>query len=491
MCFLRKMTMNLEFRKDEIVAVLRQFNPWWSNEPINDLPSWHRPAFRDISDWAKTSTSNRSLVLTGPRQVGKTTLFRQVIQELLKAGVPPENVLYVTFDHPLLKLIGQDKVLQIWREFIPPKKKNGAVIDYLFLDEFQFMEDWSVWLKHQTDFQKHRRIAVTGSSASLLDRGTESGVGRWLTIRLPTLSFYEYLLIREENPLSEQKTQVTLPMFQHLSEQERANWSDHARTLTPYFHQYLIRGGFPECALIDSIPRLQRLLREDIIDKILKRDMTALFGVRQVLQLERLFLYLCMHDGSVVDFPTLCQSLGVQRPTVEKYLRFFEATHLLTQLRPFGYGKEVLRGRTKYYLADPSIATAVFLRGSQPLEDATLLGKIVESTVFKHLAIETLQLPRIHFSFWKGTKEREVDIIAESGDRLIPFEIKYRSRKHTSAKDLRGLLEFCTDRRPKLAYVMTQDPEDIDTISVGDSTIIKIPAPLACYFLGRFEHGVI
>jgi len=487
--FWENTTMNLEFRKEEIIAVLRQINPWWSGEPINDLPSWHRPAFRDISDWVKLAVPSRSLVLTGPRQVGKTTLFRQVIQDLLQTGTPPENILYATFDHPLLKLIGQEKVLQIWREFIPPKKKNGIVIDHLFLDEFQFMDDWSVWLKHQTDFQKHRRIAVTGSSASLLDQGTESGVGRWLTIRLPTLSFYEYLLIRDENPLAEKDERVTLAMFQYLSEQDRNDWAERSRKLTPFFHQYLIRGGFPECALIDNIPRLQRLLREDIIDKILKRDMTTLFGVRQVLQLERLFLYLCLHDGSIVDFPAISGLFGVQRATVERYLQFFEATHLLTQLRPFGYGKEILRGRTKYYLADPSIATAVFLRGAQPLEDAALLGKIVESTVFKHLAIETFRSPRINFSFWKGSKDREVDIIAESGDRLIPFEIKYRSRKHTSAKNLRGLFEFCTERRPKLAYVLTQDPEDIDTFSLGDSTIIKIPAPLACYFLGRFEHA--
>jgi hypothetical protein len=49
------------------------------------------------------------------------------------------------FTKPLLKLIGQEKVLQIWREFIPPKKKDGTIIEYLFLDEFQFITDWSVW----------------------------------------------------------------------------------------------------------------------------------------------------------------------------------------------------------------------------------------------------------------------------------------------------------------------------------------------------------
>jgi predicted AAA+ superfamily ATPase len=468
---------------------LRQFNPWWSNEPINDLPDWYRPAFRDIRDWVNSPHTGRSLVLTGPRQVGKTTLFRQVIRDILQTNIPPENILYATFDHPLLKLVGQEQVLQIWREFIPPKKQNDTVIEYLFFDEFQFLDDWSVWLKLQSDFQKHRRIAVTGSAVSLLEQGTESGVGRWMTIRLPTLSFYEYLLIRHENPFEEAPERAALMMFQHLSERERLDWSDRARKLTPYFHQYLIRGGFPECAMIDSIPRLQRLLREDIIDKILKRDMTVLFGVRHVLQLERLFLYLCLHDGSIVDFPTICRLLDAQRPTVEKFLKFFESTHLLTQLRPFGYGKEVLRGRTKYYLADPSIATAMFLRGSQPLEDATLLGHIVESTVFKHLAIETLHSQRLNFSFWKGGKDREIDIIAEAGNRLIPFEVKYRSKQHTSGKNLRGLTDFCKDRHPDLAYVFTREPEDIDSFAIDKSTIIKIPTPLACYLLGRFEHG--
>ena len=85
--------MNLEFQKDEIIAVLRQFNPWWSGQAISYLPDWHRPAFRDIGDWIKTN-DGRSLILTGARQVGKTTLFRQVIQSLLRADVPPENVLY-------------------------------------------------------------------------------------------------------------------------------------------------------------------------------------------------------------------------------------------------------------------------------------------------------------------------------------------------------------------------------------------------------------
>ena len=76
--------------------------------------------------------------------------------------------------------------------------------------------------------------------------------------------------------------------------------------LTGHFHDYLLRGGFPEPALTDGLTRCQRLLREDIVDKVLKRDMTAFYGVRRVLEIERLFLYLCYHDGGILDIPTIC-----------------------------------------------------------------------------------------------------------------------------------------------------------------------------------------
>ena len=68
-----------------------------------------------------------------------------------------------------------------------------------------------------------------------------------------------------------------------------------------HFHEDPLRGGFPQCALVPNVELAQKLLREDIVDKVLKRDMTALFGVRRVLELEQTFLYLCLHDGGLLD----------------------------------------------------------------------------------------------------------------------------------------------------------------------------------------------
>ena len=234
-------------------------------------------------------------------------------------------------------------------------------IEYLFLDEAQFVRDWGTWIKHQVDFVRQRRIVFTGSSMPLLEAAQESGVGRWHTIRLTTLSFYEFAKLRRL-PLP------PLPRIADLAELFRYSASDFLRTgeiaapYTGHFHDYLLRGGFPQTAQVESITEAQRLLRDDIIDKVLKRDMTALFGVRRILDLEHTFLYLCMHEGRFPDMRALCSNLEVKRPTAQHFIELLEATHLIYRLQPFGYGKEVLRGRFRIYLADPAIPPAVILR---------------------------------------------------------------------------------------------------------------------------------
>jgi uncharacterized protein len=188
-----------------------------------DLPCWRR-LVSSRRTWLESPPGGRALLLSGARQTGNTTLFLQTINRLLARGVPSAN--YATFDHPLLKLGGLDTLLRAWRESQPAEPGP----EYLFLDEIQMAKDWQVWVKHQVDFEKRRRIAVTGSATPLLSQNQESGVGRWQTLRLATLSFYGYLRIR----------------------------------------------GVPE----PGLPAVSSL-REDIVDRVLKRDMTAFFGVRR------------------------------------------------------------------------------------------------------------------------------------------------------------------------------------------------------------------
>lgn len=482
----------MEIPKSELYSVLQEFNPWWSGQPLADLPDWERSAVKQVWSWANATDSRRALLLSGARQVGKTTVFRQTIRKLLASGRPPTHILYATFDHLLLKLAGLQQTLQAWEELFPPVSSEPTRM--LFLDEIQYVQDWQTWVKHQVDFHPSSRVAMTGSADPLRQGTVESGVGRWETLPLPTLSFAEYLRLRRID-IPELPTVRSLRQLFDWHDAEFALTATTARPLTAYFHEYLLRGGFPEPALAHDLARCQRLLREDIVDKVLKRDMTAFYGVRRILEVEKIFLYLCYHDGGILDIPTLTQQLdGVNRQTALNFLDLFESTHLIYRLKPYGYGKEILRGRDKIYLADAALPGAVLLLGRKLLEQPERLGAAVETVFFKHVFTRYYsQSPR--FAYWQDKKNRnlEVDLIAEAGDRLLPFEVKYHDGEITP-KRLRGLRLFMEERDVGEGYVITQRWDDFkvldvtsarrgDTSSASIGRIVAIPAPLACYWM--------
>lgn len=483
----------MEIPKTELFSVLQEFNPWWSGQPMQDLPEWQRSIAKAIWAWVGDRKSKRALMVSGARQVGKTTVLRQTIRRLVQEKVPPANILFATFDHPILKLAGLERTLEAWDELYSPVPGHPR---YLFLDEIQYAPNWQTWLKHQVDFQPGRRIAVTGSALPLREGGTESGVGRWETLPLPTLSFGEYLRLRSI-------AVPDLPPIQSL--RELFDWTPSAfakvgaaaRGLTVHFHEYLLRGGFPEPAQQGDLVRCQRLLREDIVDKVLKRDMTALYGVRRILEAEKIFLYLCYHDGGILDVTTLCRELdGVNKQTANNLLDLFEATHLIYRLKPHGYGKEVLRGRDKVYLADAAIPGAVMLLGRKLLEQPERLGAAVETAFFKH-AYTWFQTSTPTFTYWrdKKNKESEVDLIAELDGRIVPFEVKYRDEDFTG-RSLAGMRHFLEQYELTQGYVIQQRWDDFGIHQVPSARsgqertllpakVLAIPAPLACYWLSR------
>lgn len=470
----------MKIPKEELIAILGPFNPWWRKQPISDLPIWKRSAFYELLDWVVNPPAHRAIMLSGPRQVGKTTLLWQTIDQLIKNGTPPTNILYATFDHPIFKLAGLDAVLEAWRELEP--RVEGP--EYLFLDEAQFIRDFGTWTKHQIDFFKHRNIIFTGSALPLASSTEESGVGRWHTLQISTLSFYEYLQIKKISLPEIPKIALLSDLFK-ASRSEFYRATEAAQTLIGHFHEYLVRGGFPQTAIVESVPQAQRLLREDIIDKVLKRDMTALFGVRKILELEQTFIYLCMHDGGIQDLQTLSSNLGVPKPTVNNFINLLEATHLLYRLPPFGDGKEILRGRYKLYLADPAISSAILMKGKTILEDPKALGMAVETAVLSHLKAHSAT-NHARFSYWKDPKSKELDFIIALAEQLVPLEVKYESQL-VNAKDVQGVINFSRQKNIGQGYVITKAPQDIGLLETDGAAIMRIPASLFCYWLGESE----
>jgi len=487
--------MPYQVAETEILRVLRGYNPWWATGTIGaDLAkTMRRLAFYETRTFLRQAGFNRAVMLSGARRVGKTTVLYQLAHEaLLQKEYAPNEILYVSFDHPILKMSSPDRILSTFGENVAPGVKRSL----LLLDEIHYADDWASWLKFWVDTNPYCQIVATGSaSSSLAIDGAESGVGRWATVRVPTLSFYEYLrLMRVETPALPRGYRPT--RLVSLSKAEAQGILTKCLPLQTHFHRYLLTGGFPEVALIDNLISAQRLLREDVVDKVLKRDMTALFNVRNVIELERVFIYLCLHSGQILIQDTLSKEIGVARPTVASYLKCLEAANLVNRLDPLDLdGKKSLKPRPKIYLADPSIREAVLLRGDDALTDSDEMGLIVETAVVKHLlSFYYRETPR--FGYWREPKSgQEVDFItALPNGAHIAVEVKYSEQP--SVKKGEGLYLFAQAHKATDGLVITKNPADYGPLPeaqtpAGAFTPFQIPAFLFLYLLGEIERGAV
>ncbi len=476
---------------DEILRVMRGYNPWWlaGAIPAEAVKTVRRMAFHEVADWLWRRRVQRAVLLTGARRVGKTTILYQLIADALSQGFPARHILLLSLDHPVFKLTTLEKIVEMFEVNISEANETAL----LLLDEIQYAQDWDRYLKILVDRRPGYKIVATGSASAVLrGRGTESGVGRWVEIRMPTLSFYEYVLLkglpRPDIPAGLKPSH--LPKLPPAQAQEIV---EKCAPLLPLFHRYLLHGGFPETALMEDTAAAQRLLREDVVDKVLKRDIVALYNIRNVLELERLFIYLCLHSGGIVVKDTLARELRVSRPTVEKDLELLEASHLIYRLNPLpAAGKRALKPLTKVYVADPALRNAVLVRADEVLTDPDQMGMIVETAVLKHLlTFYYPEQPRL--GYWRDSRAGdEVDLVLTlpSGSH-VAVEVKYRER--VSAADARGLLAFCAAVEVAGAFLVTKGradvgPLDAPHLPAGRTGPWRIPAYAFLYLLGHAEH---
>lgn len=282
----------------------------------------------------------------------------------------------------MLKLAHFQDVLDVYHENICATQDV-----YYFFDEIQYAQEWDLWLKTIYDSQPETKVVATGSASPALVKGsTESGTGRWRAISVPTLSFYEYCALIGIEDL-DLPSNVRPTGLLSMTQQERSNLMVKLSAIQNHFNRYLTVGGFPELALASNDFMAQQIMREDVVDKVLKRDLPSLYGLRNPTELERIFLYLCNESSNVVSIEAIAKELnGVTRPTVEKYIGYLESANLIYVSYPIDIKeKKVLKASPKIYIADAAIRNAV-LMDDDILSDSTEMGKVVETAVYKHIA---------------------------------------------------------------------------------------------------------
>jgi predicted AAA+ superfamily ATPase len=471
--------------KEGILKVLKAYNPWWTTGIMNPKMSrtYKRFAFYEAMKWLEQRDLRRTVVLTGARRVGKTTIQYQMIEALLNRDVAPKKIVFISMDHPMLKLAGFNEILECYHENIYAEQDC-----YYFFDEVQYAQDWDKWLKTIYDTQPDTQVVATGSASPALIKGDqESGAGRWTVIQIPTMSFYEYCeLLELARPELPQNLKITL--LPCKKQQERTWIMMQLTGVQNYFNRYLQIGGFPELALSSNDLMAQQIMREDVVDKVLKRDLPALYNIRNPIELERIFLYLCNVSSEIVSIEAIAKELsGVSRPTVVNYIQYLESANLIYQSWPVNMaGKKILKASPKIYIADAAIRNAVLMDDSL-LTNPVEMGKVVETAVYKHVAAFYYQQATSVGYFRGGRKGKEIDIVVDYPNiKNILIEVKYRERAHISDDD--AISELSGEA--SAAIVVTKNASDFGIHNTkSGKNIIRIPAFAFLYLLGYAEKN--
>jgi len=469
---------------ENILKVLNHYNKWWETKavPSEFLREYKRPIYFTAQKAFRHPDIRRHVILSGARRTGKTTIVYQTIDALIKNGVAPKKLFFVSFDHPTLKLCSIEEILDVYRKYVLDDDNI-----YLFLDEIQYAENWSQWLKIIYDTSPRIKVMATGSASSAIESKTEeSGLGRFTVVPVPTLSFYEYLELSGGGVLMADFEDVDPLKLHELPLQRQTAIFSMLDKLQAAFLKYVQVGGFPEISMSNDPVFATHSLRSDVIDKAIKQDIPAAHELRNTKDLERVFVYLCYHSASQINIEAMCKELtGISRITISKYISYLESAKLIYVSSAVNLsGKSMLKLQDKIYVADSSIRNCILLSGDV-LTNPAEMGVLVEGIIYRHIKYYFLNtFAKVGF-FRTDAKGREIDIVAHrDGKPLFLAEAKYRESAEIKESDA----IVTTQSGGCLNYVVTKRSLDFGLKKYpGGNAVFRVPAHALLYLLGWVE----
>ena len=300
--------------------LLYQYNLWWEEAFKNENI---KPRGKYLLELRRYLDFRQIIILTGLRRVGKTTLMKLIIEELIVNGIDPKRILYVSLDDYLLH---KHNIIEIVNEFRKIHKITFAEKIYLFLDEVTYKEDFHIQLKNIYDSQ-NTKLFVASSSASMLRDKKASLTGRSITLEIKPLDLDEYLYFNE----------IT------VRKRDKQLYKSH-------FLEYCKVGGLPENVLHPNREYLMNL-----VDDIIQKDITAFHALKNHQIVRDYFTLLMERSGKQLSINKIGKILGISADTSKRYLGFFESTYLIHLLPRWGKTNQKLLSPKKIYASDLGI----------------------------------------------------------------------------------------------------------------------------------------
>jgi predicted AAA+ superfamily ATPase len=370
---------------------------------------------------------SRLQVVSGPRQVGKTTVVRQA----LDAADAPSH--YASADDPALRdaawLSAQ------WEEG-RRLAQDGAAGAILAIDEIQKVTNWAETVKRLWDedrlADRPLPVVLLGSAALLVQHGlSESLTGRFELIRAPHWSFAE---MRDAFGFS--------------------------------LDQFVYFGGYPGAAsLVDDERRWAAYVLDSIVETTISRDLLLLTRVDKPALLRSLFRLVCDYSSQIVSYQKLTGQLhdAGNTTTLAHYLDLLAAAGLAVGLEKYSPGKVRQRRSTPKLLAlDTALVSATSGRTfEESRRDRQHWGRLVETAVGAHLW--ATRDPRAEILYWRD-RGKEVDFVVERGTELTAIEVKSGRRRD----GLPGMTAFETAYGPARKLLIGGDGTPLDAFLASE-----------------------
>ena len=375
-------------------------------------------------------------ILTGVRRCGKSTILKMIMERLkTERNSPEDRIISCRFDSMEYEDMTAKQIYTLLKEKLSPAGKT-----YLFLDEVQEIKGWEKIVNSlASDFDVD--LYITGSNSRMMSSEIATYLtGRYISFRIFTLSFGEYLMFKSKFAnVGEPKTELA---------------------------NYVRLGGFPATHLqAYSQDEIYTIVR-DIYNSTIFSDIVKRNQVRKIDQLERVVKYTFSNVGNTFSAKSIADYLKSERrsldnETVYSYLDKLEKAYLLHRCSRYDLqGKEILKTQEKFYLAD------VALRYSVLGYNADSVASSLENIVY-------LELCRRGYTVYVGkTSDGEIDFVAVRQNEKIYVQVTQEiNSEKTEKREYNRLLEI-PDNYPK--FVLTTDEfaggnyEGIKTMHIAD-----------------------
>jgi predicted AAA+ superfamily ATPase len=382
-----------------------------------------RTLFKEIIDHAE---HKNALVVTGMRQVGKTTLLRQVFDSL--AG---KRKVWFDLDNPLDQKIFEDieykNIYERLQKMAGISGKDDRM--YVFIDEIQNFPEITKVIKYLIDHFGVKFFITGSSNFYLKNLFPESLSGRKFLFVLPPLSFGEYLYFNGKTDF-ESAYKILIKKEIDFSRKNIIDFKKHEQD----YEEYIKFGGFPEVVLTKDENTKTQVLK-NIFASFFEKDLKILSHYADIRELRDLILLLVPRVGSMLDVTKLSSELGVPRKKIYDYLEFLQGTFFIRLLSRFSKSidRSVAGGR-KVYFSDTGLLRAI--------------GNVNDGQLFENAIVN--QMSRYgEISFYSKRNTSEIDIIL---NKKTAFEVKLNGVD----KDLKKVQAISREIGLEKAFIMSK-----------------------------------